>query len=67
MAEVAENDPYLQRLEEETVSLQKCQQERGLSSCTPCEHQMGCERRNTYVTAVYQSMNKGQGGGFDFQ
>jgi len=34
--------------------------------CTQCEKLLLCELRDTYVKAVYDSMNKGTGGGFEF-
>lgn len=67
MAEAAEKDRYAQCLEEEVSKLQACQKEKGLESCSVCSEVMECTIRKTYIQAVYQSMNKGQGGGFDFQ
>jgi len=49
-----------------TEELQKCQQEHGLLSCSKCEKFLACELRDAYVKAVYDSMNKGTGGGFEF-
>jgi len=46
--------------------LQACQQEQQVSSCLQCERLLGCELRDVYVKAVYDSMNKGAGGGFEF-
>jgi hypothetical protein len=31
-----------------------------------CEVLLSCELREAYVKAVYDSMNKGTGGGFEF-
>jgi hypothetical protein len=31
-----------------------------------CEKMFGCEIRELYVKAVYESMNKGRSGGFEF-
>lgn len=47
-------------------SLQKCQQSRQYRSCLECNELLGCEIRDGYVKAVYDSMSKGQGGGFEF-
>lgn len=59
-------DRYEQALEKEIEILKMCQKERGLKSCMPCDKIIGCEIRKTYVQAVYTSMNKGEGGGFEF-
>ena len=49
-----------------TEELKKCQDERGVTSCMQCEKLLDCELRDAYVKAVYDSMNKGTGGGFEF-
>ena len=59
-------DRWQQALEEKRAQLQKCQQDRGLKSCLGCEKVFECELRDGYVNSVYESMNKGQGGGFEF-
>ncbi len=46
--------------------LQACQTEHRLNSCMPCEKFLDCDIRDAYVKAVYDSMNKGTGGGFEF-
>ncbi len=53
-------------LEEKTKELQTCQQDKGLKSCLGCEKVNNCDIRDTYVKAVYESMSKGVGGGFEF-
>ena len=55
-------EALVQKLEE----LKACQKEKGLESCLKCEAILGCEVRTRYVNAVYESMNKGTGGGFEF-
>jgi transcription elongation factor Elf1 len=35
-------------------------------SCTNCSKIFECNIRKSYIKAVYQSMNKGHGGGFEF-
>jgi len=60
------DDRWQQRLEEQLARLKECQKEHGVSSCLGCEKLLGCEQRSAYVNAVYESMNKGQGGGFEF-
>ncbi len=59
-------DKFEKELEEKTKKLKECQEQKRLKSCLKCEHIIGCQTRNEYVNAVYLSMNKGQGGGFEF-
>jgi hypothetical protein len=54
------------KLEEQTKILQECQQKKEIDSCLKCDMVIGCEVRKEYVKASYESMNKGGGGGFDF-
>jgi hypothetical protein len=53
-------------LEEKTEELKNCQRGKGLKSCLGCEKVNTCELRDAYVKAVYDSMSKGAGGGFEF-
>lgn len=62
----APRDEYEKNLDTLKGQLQSCQEEHGVESCFPCDKVIGCELRNTYVNAVYASMNKGETGGFDF-
>jgi hypothetical protein len=59
-------DIYVQKLNDQIEILQKCQKEHHIGSCTKCKDFIGCDIRKSYVNAVYQSMNKGAGGGFEF-
>jgi hypothetical protein len=59
-------DKWEQNLLNEKQKLQLCQKEKNLQSCTPCEKFFDCEIRKEYVKTVYESMNKGSGGGFEF-
>jgi hypothetical protein len=59
-------DPWEVALERELEQLKACQTTRHLRSCLECSEIVGCEVRNRYVRAVYESMNKGTGGGFEF-
>jgi hypothetical protein len=59
-------DQWELALEEYLVVLKKCQQDMQLDSCTNCEKFFDCTTRKEYVIKVYESMNKGSGGGFEF-
>ncbi len=59
-------DKWEKAREEAKKMLQECQKQMGVSSCFKCEKIIGCELRNEYVKKVYESMSKGQGGGFEF-
>jgi hypothetical protein len=61
-----QKDEYTLKLEEKKEIVQKCQEAKGLQSCLNCETLFECETRKEYVLAVYESMNKGQSGGFEF-
>jgi hypothetical protein len=63
---MAQADKWKIALEEKTRELKACQQERGLKSCLGCEKIDNCTLRDSYVKAVYDSMSKGAGGGFEF-
>lgn len=60
------NDEWEDKLEAELVILKNCQNSNNLNSCTPCDKFFECEIRKTYIKAVYESMNKGSKGGFEF-
>jgi len=59
-------DEWAIALEQKKEELLRCQQEHQLSSCMKCDKLLACELRDAYVKAVYDSMNKGTGGGFEF-
>jgi hypothetical protein len=61
-----QKDAYELALEGKKQSLQECQKSKNLESCMKCEKLFACEIRKEYVRAVYDSMNKGQSGGFEF-
>lgn len=46
--------------------LEACQKQQHVQSCLKCPKLLECEIRESYIKAVYDSMNKGQGGGFEF-
>jgi len=59
-------DRYKLALQEAKKELQTCQEKKGFTSCTQCEELFTCKIRKNYVDAAYDSMAKGQGGGFEF-
>ncbi len=66
MAETTVLDEWQLALKEKKRELEACQKERQLTSCLKCEKLLDCQLRDAYVKAVYDSMNKGTGGGFEF-
>ena len=46
--------------------LEACQVKENVKSCLSCPELHNCEVRDAYVHAVYNSMSKGAGGGFEF-
>jgi hypothetical protein len=46
--------------------LHECQSNNNINSCMKCDKILNCETRDLYIKAVYESMNKGSGGGFEF-
>jgi len=65
-SDTAEKDAFEQRLDAMIVKLKACQETHAVKSCSVCEHSLGCELRKSYVSAVYDSMSKGETGGFEF-
>ncbi len=61
-----ELDQFEKKLLEEIEIIKNCQKNTSTDSCLKCEKIIGCDIRNSYVKAVYDSMNKGQSGGFEF-
>ena len=53
-------------LDEMIKKLQTCQSEKAHTSCSSCEYYLKCELREDYIKAVYNSMSKGETGGFEF-
>jgi len=66
MAETTVLDEWQLALKEKKRELEACQKEHQLTSCLKCEKLLDCQLRDAYVKAVYDSMNKGTGGGFEF-
>ncbi len=48
------------------AELEACQVEHQAKSCMKCEKILDCVIRDAYIKAVYDSMSKGAGGGFEF-
>lgn len=61
-----EIDKYQLVLEEKKELLQKCQKEKNVKSCMDCKELFECKIRQDYVKATYDSMSKGETGGFEF-
>ena len=59
-------DEWQIALQQKKNTLEACQKEKQVESCLKCEQLLTCELREEYVKAVYESMSKGQGGGFEF-
>ncbi len=57
---------YEAKLDEMLAKLKACQVEHHLVSCSSCQEYLECELRKTYVKTVYESMSKGDTGGFEF-
>ena len=59
-------DEWQIALKQKRAELEACQKKEEVKSCMQCEKLLICEIREIYVKAVYDSMNKGKGGGFEF-
>jgi hypothetical protein len=59
-------DKWDLKLKERLREIKSCQNNRGLNSCFDCFQLLNCNIRDSYVHAVYSSMNRGSGGGFEF-
>ena len=53
-------------LAQKKMELEACQKQHHLSSCLKCDQLLDRQIRDTYIKAVYDSMSKGKGGGFEF-
>ncbi len=61
-----QKDKFEQHLDEMIIKLQSCQKEKNMKSCSDCENYLNCELRTDYIKSVYNSMSKGETGGFEF-
>jgi len=59
-------DEWQIALKQKRVELEACQTQHGVDSCIKCEKLLNCTLRDAYIKAVYDSMSKGKGGGFEF-
>jgi len=59
-------DEWQIALTHKKAELEACQAEHQVSSCLKCDKLLECEMRDAYIKAVYDSMSKGKGGGFEF-
>lgn len=69
MAKIGKNgelDKWEEILEGQITVVQNCQDKKSLDSCMKCQDILECLTRKEYIKAVYESMNKGTGGGFEF-
>lgn len=61
-----QKDKWQIPVDAEIVIIKQCQIQHNLDSCMKCEKLLDCEVRDKYIRIVYESMNKGSGGGFEF-
>jgi len=59
-------DKWQVALDAQIVILKQCQITNNVDSCMKCNKLLECEVRDNYIKVVYESMNKGSGGGFEF-
>ena len=59
-------DEWKLTLQSKKTELEDCQKSQNLKSCSQCEKLLDCILRDAYIKAVYDSMSKGKGGGFEF-
>ncbi len=61
-----ESNPFEERLSGMIAKVQQCQKDKDLDSCMKCDMLIGCDLRKEYVQTTYESMSKGEIGGFEF-
>ena len=59
-------DEWQIALAHKKTELETCQTQHQVNSCMKCDKLLNCELRDAYIKAVYDSMSKGTGGGFEF-
>ena len=60
------NSEQEDELDSITLALKTCQESNSLKSYMQCTSFLDCNLRKQYVLEVYNSMNKGNTGGFEF-
>ncbi len=66
MQNTPKQDKFEDHLDEMIIKLQTCQVQMSMKSCIDCERYLSCELRTEYIKSVYNSMSKGDTGGFEF-
>ena len=66
MQTTRQKDKFELYLEEMILKLHNCQKMKNMKSCSDCQEYLLCKLRDDYVKAVYNSMSKGDTGGFEF-
>jgi len=61
-----ELDKFELHLDTMIKKLQSCQNDKQLETCSSCDSYFSCQIREDYVKSVYNSMSKGDTGGFEF-
>jgi len=61
-----QKDKFELHLDEMIIKIQTCQKKRNLSTCSICDKYLNCDLREEYIKSVYNSMSKGETGGFEF-
>lgn len=59
-------DEWQIALSQKKAELENCQVNHQVKSCMKCNKLLDCDVRDAYIKAVYDSMSKGAGGGFEF-
>jgi len=63
---MVEKDRFEIHLDEMILKLQECQKNKNIKSCSECKEFLDCKLRDDYIKSVYNSMSKGETGGFEF-
>ncbi len=66
MEETRAKDQFELHLDDMILKIKSCQDAKQVKSCSDCEEYLKCSLRDDYVKAVYNSMSKGDAGGFEF-
>ena len=59
-------DKFELHLDEMIEKIKLCQNDKDVKTCSVCKLFLECKLRDEYVAAVYNSMSKGETGGFEF-